>query len=82
MDCLAAKRALVIKDMQEGKKINKKESKYVNEQMDNMAEDFEKLWLARNKASRLRDNLLLFKEAHLNGCSKKEYRDSRNNLSC
>ncbi|MDD5011174.1 MAG: family 20 glycosylhydrolase [Phycisphaerae bacterium] len=55
MDCLAAKRALALK--------NKKYSELprMKKQIQKMAKDFKKLWLVRNKISRLNDNLKLFK---------------------
>jgi len=37
----------------------------INKQMKIIAKDFKKLWLVRNKVSRLKDNLLLFKQAGL-----------------
>ena len=63
MDCLAAKRALVGKKLRDGKNIRKSELKKLASQMKVMSDDFKKLWLSRNKSSRLRDNLCLFKKA-------------------
>ncbi len=56
MDCLAAKRALALK--------NKKysELRLMKKQIQKMANDFKRLWLTRNKVSRLNDNLNLFKK--------------------
>lgn len=56
MDCFAAKRALVLK--------NKKYSELqrMKKQIQKMANDFKRLWLIRNKVSRLNDNLNLFKK--------------------
>jgi hypothetical protein len=58
MDCLAAKRALALK--------NKKysELQQISRQMQKMTKDFKKLWLLRNKVSRLKDNLRLFQQAN------------------
>ncbi|MGB8225350.1 MAG: family 20 glycosylhydrolase [Sedimentisphaerales bacterium] len=63
MDCLSARRSLAIKALRAGKKVNKKELQFINKQMKNIAKDFKKLWLTRNKISRLKDNLLLFQKA-------------------
>ena len=71
MDCLSARRALAAKTLRirqahhrrAGKKIKKKELQFINKQIQNIAKDFKKLWLIRNKVSRLKDNLLLFKQA-------------------
>lgn len=63
MDCLSARRSLAIKALRAGKKVNKKELQFINKQMKNIAKDFKKWWLIRNKVSRLQDNLRLFKQA-------------------
>jgi len=55
MDSLAAKRALAIK------KKKYAELRGMKKQIQKMAGDFKRLWLLRNKASRLKDNLNLFK---------------------
>ncbi|MGD0784841.1 MAG: family 20 glycosylhydrolase [Sedimentisphaerales bacterium] len=56
MDCLAAGRALALK--------NKKysELRKINKQIQKMAGNFKRLWLLRNKVSRLNDNLQLFRK--------------------
>jgi hypothetical protein len=56
MDCLAAKRALALK--------NKKysELRRMKKQIQKMADDFKRLWLIRNKVSKLNDNLNLFRK--------------------
>jgi len=54
MDCLAAKRALALKNIKSG---------FSKKDMQKMAADFKKLWLLRNKPSRLKDNLNLFKQS-------------------
>ncbi|MCE5341508.1 MAG: family 20 glycosylhydrolase [Planctomycetaceae bacterium] len=57
MDVLAAKRALAIKN-------NKySELRKLQKPFMGMADDFKKLWLIRNKPSRLKDNLKLFQQA-------------------
>ena len=56
MDCLAAKRALALK------KKKYSELRQINKQIQKMANDFKRLWLLRNKVSRLKDNLNLFKQ--------------------
>jgi len=52
MDVLAAKRTLEAKGIMAG---------FSKSDMQKMAGQFKKLWLARNKPSRLKDNLNLFK---------------------
>ncbi|MFA5292117.1 MAG: family 20 glycosylhydrolase [Phycisphaerae bacterium] len=52
MDCLAAKRVLAIRGVKSG---------FSKKDMQKMTKDFKRLWLARNKLSRLNDNLKLFK---------------------
>jgi hypothetical protein len=56
MDCLAARRALALK--------NKKyaELRGMKKQIQKMADDFKRLWLMRNKVSSLNDNLQLFRK--------------------
>ncbi len=65
MDCLAAKRALLSKKLCSGQSIRKPELKKLASQTQVMSDDFKKLWLSRNKTSRLRDNLGLFKKVIL-----------------
>jgi hypothetical protein len=62
MDCMASKRALTAKALRCGKTVRKSELKQLGRQMSNLSEDFKELWLLRNKTSRLRDNLRLFKQ--------------------
>ncbi|HAL45575.1 MAG: hypothetical protein A2Y12_14495 [Planctomycetes bacterium GWF2_42_9] len=57
MDKLAAKRALALKHK------NYSELKNVSKEIQKMADEFKRLWLIRNKPSRLKDNLKLFKKA-------------------
>ena len=63
MDCLSARRALTAKSLRAGKNVKRKELQLLNRQMQNVAKDFERLWLLRNKVSRLKDNLRLFQRA-------------------
>jgi hexosaminidase len=63
LDCLASERALAAKALRMGKKVKSSQLKRLSEQMRDAGHDFEQLWLARNKRSRLNDNLLLFQQA-------------------
>jgi hexosaminidase len=63
MDCLSARRALAAKLLRAGKNVKRKELQFLNRQMQNIAKDFKRLWLLRNKVSRLKDNLRLFQQA-------------------
>ncbi|MCD4824761.1 MAG: family 20 glycosylhydrolase [Phycisphaerae bacterium] len=61
MDVLACKRALAGKKLRAGKNVPSTELKQLAKETQRMAENFRTLWLARNKPSRLRDNMKLFK---------------------
>jgi hypothetical protein len=63
MDCLASRRALTAKAVRAGKAVRSSELRRLSRQMHDMAEDFKKLWLSRNRVSRLRDNCRLFRRA-------------------
>ncbi len=63
MDCLACRRALVGKKLRNGHKTGQVELKKLASETQDVTDDFKKLWLLRNKPSRLRDNLNLFKKA-------------------
>jgi len=63
MDCLSARRAMAAKSLRAGKNIKRKELQLLKRQMQNIARDFKRLWLLRNKVSRLKDNLRLFQQA-------------------
>ena len=65
MDCLACERALIAKSLRANQKIDKLELRRLSEEMRDTGRDFEGLWLARNKLSRLYDNLLLFHGAEM-----------------
>jgi hypothetical protein len=56
MDSLAAQRALAIKNEKYA------ELRGMKKQIQKMADDFKRLWLMRNKVSRLNDNLQLFRK--------------------
>ena len=60
MDCLASKRALAAKTLRAGQNVKKTELRELLRQMRDIGTAFKKLWLARNKASRLNDNMRLF----------------------
>lgn len=56
MDVLAAKRGLVTLDLRESKSVAPKTLRDLGADMRRMVTDFEKLWLARSRPSRLKDN--------------------------
>jgi hypothetical protein len=60
MDCLAAKRSLVAKKLRQNITVSSSELRRLVDEMDSIAKQFRKLWLKRNKPSRLRDNMKLF----------------------
>jgi hypothetical protein len=62
MDCLACRRALAAKSLRAGKDVKRSELVQLGKSMKEMSEEFEELWLLRNKPSRLYDNLKLFKQ--------------------
>lgn len=62
MDCLACSRAMVGKKLRAGQVVKKSELQKLAGQMQIISDDFKELWLSRNKLSRLRDNLDLFKK--------------------
>ncbi|MGD0077395.1 MAG: family 20 glycosylhydrolase [Sedimentisphaerales bacterium] len=63
LDCLASERALAAKALRANQNVKKSELQRLSTQMRDAGNDFEELWLARNKLSRLNDNLLLFQQA-------------------
>jgi hypothetical protein len=63
MDSLASKRALAAKTLRTGKTIKTSDLRQLSKQMHNIGVDFKELWMLRNKASRLSDNLKLFRQA-------------------
>jgi hexosaminidase len=62
MDCLAARRALVAKKLRKNIAVRSSELRCLADEMESIAGQFRKLWLKRNKPSRLRDNMKLFRE--------------------
>ena len=63
MDVLACKRALAGKKLRAGKNVPSTELKQLAKETQSVAETFRTLWLARNRPSRLRDNMKLFEMA-------------------
>ncbi len=62
MDYLSAKRAIIAKALRADKPKKASEFSEICRIFGEIAEKFEKLWLVRNKISRLYDNLFLFKK--------------------
>jgi hypothetical protein len=62
MDDLACRRALAAKTLRSGKSVKRSELARLGRSIKEMSEEFRKLWLLRNKTSRLHDNLKLFKQ--------------------
>jgi hypothetical protein len=60
MDCLAAGRALVAKKLRKNAAVSSRQLRQLADEMDSIAGQFKKLWLRRNKPSRLRDNMKMF----------------------
>jgi hypothetical protein len=63
MDYLSCRRALAAKALRAGKDVKRSELVQIGRSIKKMSEEFKKLWLLRNKTSRLKDNLKLFEEA-------------------
>ena len=57
MDLLACKRMIIGRDIRAGRRVSATVLRCLNEQMREMMNEFARLWLARNRPSRLRDNL-------------------------
>ena len=62
MDCLAAERALTAKTIRNGNKIQTSQLRRLAHQTERISNKFQELWLKRNKPSRLRNNIRLFKK--------------------
>jgi hexosaminidase len=62
MDCFASRRALAAKILRKGETVHSSKLRQLSRQMHDISKDFKKLWLSRNKVSRLRDNLRLFQQ--------------------
>jgi hypothetical protein len=60
IDCLASRRALAAKALRAGQNVKSSELRQLSRQMRDIGRDFKELWLARNKLSRLNDNMRLF----------------------
>lgn len=65
MDSLACRRLLTAKKIRSGKTVTKSELQRLGRLMHHISDDFKKLWLSRNKLSRLNDNLRLFKQVEI-----------------
>lgn len=63
MDLLACRRAMMIRDMQAGRNVGPTERRKLVRRLDLLPDKFEKLWMLRNRKSRLSDNLRLLKKA-------------------
>jgi hypothetical protein len=63
MDCLAAQRALIVKAMRDGQTVSSARLHDIAHRMHDISRKFAGLWMARNKPSRLQDNLSLFRHA-------------------
>jgi len=62
MDYLACRRALAAKALRAGKSVRSSELAQLGRSIEEVSGEFKKLWLLRNKTSRLQDNLRLFKQ--------------------
>jgi hypothetical protein len=62
MDVLAARRALIAKKLRKGETVPSKDLRGLAEGTEQMSRRFQKLWLARNKPSRLLVNLRAFEK--------------------
>ncbi len=62
MDYLACRRALTAKALRTGKDVKRSDLAKLGGSIKEISEEFKKLWLLRNKTSRLQDNLKLFKQ--------------------
>ena len=63
MDLLACRRALVIRGLRAGASVRRPELRSLRRRLVSLAGRFELLWLARNRKSRLCDNVRLLKQA-------------------
>lgn len=57
MDVLAARRALLARDLHAGQRPPASQTRALSADLCTLADDFQRLWLERNRPSRLRDNL-------------------------
>jgi hypothetical protein len=65
MDVLSCRRAIIRKNLQDGSPVDRTELAGLADDLHRTANDFKRLWLARNKLSRLQDNLALFRKAEM-----------------
>jgi hypothetical protein len=63
MDCLAAQKALAAKQIRKTKNVPAVQLKNIARKIHRISDEFAELWMARNKLSRLRDNLKLFRQS-------------------
>ena len=63
MEDLAARRAITAIKIRKGQRISSRHLRSLSKRIADVSGKFEELWLARNRPSRLRDNLLLFDSA-------------------
>ena len=63
MDLLACRRAMVVRDIRAGVSVPHAELRNLKRRLGALVERFESLWLARNRKSRLSDNLRLLRRA-------------------
>jgi len=63
MDLLACKRALVVRDIRAGVSVRRAELRKLKRRLGSLPDRFASLWMARNRKSRLGDNLKLLKRA-------------------
>jgi hexosaminidase len=62
MDCFAAVRALVAKKLRKKIVVGSSERRHLADEINSISSQFRRLWLKRNKPSRLCDNIKMFKE--------------------
>jgi len=62
MDCLAAKRALIVQQLRRGNAVQRSHLLRLARQIKSIRSRFNDLWLVRNKRSRLSDNIRLFRK--------------------
>jgi hexosaminidase len=60
MDCFASRRALTAKALRAGQNVKSSEIWQLSKQIRDVGRDFKRLWMVRNKLSRLNDNMRLF----------------------
>lgn len=62
MDRLSARRATLAKSLRAGEPVTARQLRELSADTERMAREFERFWLARNKPSRLRYNLAMFRQ--------------------